>query len=125
MSPSNPFDRNTRGKNRAHSSHNNAVYSDLSAASGVPLRCLYCSNQTFRRSTLRAADFTQVFLMRYPVRCQRCGQRQMVSFTVAGISLPPSVRPQRTFESPTSKHWTEPTSDSSSHHRQQPPHNDQ
>jgi DNA-directed RNA polymerase subunit RPC12/RpoP len=122
MSPPNQSDRNARGKNSAHSSHNDALYRDLSAPSGVPLRCQYCSNQTFRRSTLRAADFTQILLMRYPVRCQRCGQRQMVSFTVAGISLPSSVRPQKTFESPTSKHWTEPTSDSSSHNRH---HNDQ
>jgi hypothetical protein len=116
MSPSNQSDLNTRGKNRAHSSHNDALDSDLSATGGVPLRCQSCSNQSFRRSTLRAVDFTQILLMRYPVRCQRCGQRQMVSFTVAGISPPPSVRPQKPFESPTSKHWTEPTNDSSSHH---------
>jgi hypothetical protein len=121
MSPLNQPDQNIRGKQRAHSSHNRAVYDD-GAAKGVPICCQHCSHQSFRRSSLRAADLTQILLMRYPVRCLRCGQRQMVSFTIAGISLPPSVRPQKAFDVPTSKHWTEPTSDSSSHHLQ---HNDQ
>ena len=31
--------------------------------------------------------------MRYPVRCLRCSQRQLVSFTLAGISLASHVRP--------------------------------
>ena len=33
--------------------------------------------------------------MRYPVRCLRCSQRQMVSFTVASLSLSSSVKPRR------------------------------
>jgi hypothetical protein len=106
-----------RGKHHAHSSHNNDLYSDMSVSNGVPLRCQYCSHQSFRRSSLRSSDLKQIFLMRYPVRCLRCGQRQMVSFTVAGISLPPSNRTQKdSFEVPTSKHWTEPRGDSSSSH---------
>jgi hypothetical protein len=122
MSPQNQqeqFDRGTRSKHHAHSSHNNAIYGDVSTSNAVALRCQYCSHQSFRRSSLRGSDFKQVLLMRYPVRCLRCGQRQMVSFTVAGISLPPSNRPQKPFENPTSKHWTEPTADSGSHDSQQ------
>ena len=114
MSPLDQSDRDSRGKHRAHSSHDNTSYSDVSATHGVPLRCQFCSHQSFRRSSLRASDFTQILLMRYPVRCLRCGQRQMVSFTLAGISLRPSTRPQKSFEPPSSKHWTEPTADSGS-----------
>ena len=62
---------------------------------GVPLRCQYCVGQKFRRSRLRGDDLRSLLLMRYPVRCLRCGQRQLVSFTVAGISLASHVRPQR------------------------------
>lgn len=63
--------------------------------SGVPLRCQYCIGQKFRRSRLRTDDIRSLLMMRYPVRCLRCGQRQLVSFTVAGISLASHVRPQR------------------------------
>lgn len=62
---------------------------------GVPIRCQFCVGQKFRRSRLRSDDFRSLLLMRYPVRCLRCSQRQMVSFTIAGISLPSHVRPQR------------------------------
>jgi DNA-directed RNA polymerase subunit RPC12/RpoP len=115
MSPPDRFDQNTGGEHRALSSHNHAIYSDVFATSGVPIRCQYCSHQSFRRSSLRATDLTQILFMRYPVRCMRCGQRQMVSFTVAGVSLPASSKPQRSFETPTSKHWTEPNSNSAPH----------
>ena len=60
--------------------------------SGVPIQCQFCVGQTFRRSRLRASDFGTLLLMRYPVRCIRCAQRQAVSFTVAGISMPSHIR---------------------------------
>lgn len=60
--------------------------------SGVPIQCQFCVGQTFRRSRLRASDFASILLMRYPVRCTRCAQRQAVSFTVAGISAPSYLR---------------------------------
>jgi DNA-directed RNA polymerase subunit RPC12/RpoP len=119
-----PFDPDTRSRHRAHSSHDRAIYSDVSASNGVPLRCQYCSHQSFRRSSLRAADFTQILLMRYPVRCLRCGQRQLVSFTVASISLSSSIKPRKSFEVPTSKHWTEPTGDSGSYRPDRSPAED-
>ena len=59
---------------------------------GVPIQCQFCVGQTFRRSRLRAADLPQLLLMRYPVRCARCSQRQSVSFTVASVSIPSYVR---------------------------------
>jgi hypothetical protein len=62
---------------------------------GVPIQCQFCSGQAFRRSTLRGKDFTQLLLMRYPVRCLRCSQRQEVSFTVASLSLSSKTRPQQ------------------------------
>ncbi len=66
---------------------------------GVPIRCQYCVGQKFRRSRLRSNDFRSLLLMRYPVRCLRCAQRQLVSFTIAGISLASHVRPQRKRQS--------------------------
>ncbi len=62
---------------------------------GVPIRCQFCIGQSFRRSRLRSDDFRSLLLMRYPVRCLRCSQRQLVSFTIAGISLASHVPPQR------------------------------
>ena len=66
---------------------------------GVPIRCQFCVGQKFRRSRLRSNDFRSLLLMRYPVRCLRCAQRQLVSFTIAGISLASNVRPQRRRQS--------------------------
>ncbi len=66
---------------------------------GVPIRCQFCVGQKFRRSRLRSNDFRSLLLMRYPVRCLRCAQRQLVSFTIAGISLASHVRPQRKRQS--------------------------
>ena len=83
---------------------------------GMPIRCQYCSGQSFRRSRVRSGDFRQMFLMRYPVRCLRCSTRQMVSFTVASISISSLIkhtRPVRSDE--TWKHWTGSASDSSRH----------
>ncbi len=68
------------------------------ASGGVAIQCQYCVGRNFRRSRLRRTDFKQLLLMRYPVRCLRCSQRQMVSFSVAGISVPSHVKhvPERT-----------------------------
>ncbi len=55
---------------------------------GIPIQCQFCVGRNFRRSRWRKGDFKQLLLMRYPVRCLRCSQRQWVSFSVAGISIP-------------------------------------
>jgi hypothetical protein len=105
------FDTNSRRRHRPHSSHSQTPYLGTNALQGVPLQCQFCSGQTFRRSTLRADDLYQMFLMRYPVRCLRCSQRQMVSFAVAGISLSSKIKPRRIVRN-TAAAWVEPTSES-------------
>ena len=63
--------------------------------SGIPFQCRYCPAQAFRRSRLRVDDLKHFLMMRYPVRCLRCSQRQPVSFTVAALSTPSYVRQRR------------------------------
>ena len=76
---------------------------------GVPICCLYCPGQEFRRSRLRSEDLRELLRMRYPVRCLRCSQRQTVSFTVAALSLSSSTRQPHPQQSRSSeRHWTEP-----------------
>ena len=58
------------------------------ASGGIRIQCQFCIGRNFRRSRLRQIDLKQLLMMRYPVRCLRCSQRQMVSFSVAGISVP-------------------------------------
>ena len=65
---------------------------DLKALGGIPIQCQFCVGRSFRRSRLRSSDLPQMLLLRYPVRCRRCSQRQMVRFTVAGVSVPSHVR---------------------------------
>ena len=84
-----------RRKERPHSSHSRTPYLGLDPYNGVPIQCQFCSGQSFRRSTLRVDDFTQILLMRYPVRCIRCGQRQWVSYAVASLAVSSSVKPRR------------------------------
>jgi hypothetical protein len=99
------FDDRSRTRQRQQSSHAKTPYLGTNILKGVALQCQFCSGQAFRRSTLRGEDLTQLLLMRYPVRCLRCSQRQGVSFTVAGISLSSKIRPQR----PTRKPALDPT----------------
>jgi hypothetical protein len=91
----NEYDGHRGRKERSHSSHSHVPYLGLDPYHGVSIQCHFCSGQSFRRSTLRSDDFTQILLMRYPVRCLRCGQRQMVSYTIASLSLSSSIKPRR------------------------------
>jgi DNA-directed RNA polymerase subunit RPC12/RpoP len=84
-----------RSSVRAHSSYDSDIYRVVHSGKGWAIQCQYCSGQSFRRSRLRANDIAHLLLMRYPVRCLRCSQRQMVSFTVAGISVPSHVKQRR------------------------------
>ena len=104
-------DTSSRYRERSHSSHSRTPYLGVNALNGVPLQCQFCSGQLFRRSSLRSEDLYQILLMRYPVRCLRCSQRQMVSFTIAGISLSSKIKPKRKARG-TSTGWTEPTGES-------------
>jgi hypothetical protein len=103
------FGGKSRRKDRSRSSKARTSYFGAQPRKGVPIQCQYCSGQTFRRSTVRSEDLTEIFLMRYPVRCLRCSQRQMVSFTIASLALSSSIKPHRkprTLDS--SSHWREP-----------------
>jgi hypothetical protein len=85
----------TRTRRERPHTPRNTPYLGLDPYHGVPIQCQFCSGTNFRRSTLRSDDFSQILLMRYPVRCLRCGQRQMVSYTVASLALSSSVKPRR------------------------------
>ena len=107
------FGQQSRGKDRPRNPKDRTSYFGTEARKGVPIQCQYCSGQTFRRSTLRSEDLSEIFFMRYPVRCLRCSQRQMVSFTIASLSLSSSVKPKRRGRTPgASSHWIEPSGDS-------------
>jgi hypothetical protein len=91
----NEYESSRRRTEHSHSSRNRTPYLGVDPYHGVPIQCQFCSGKDFRRSTLRSEDFTEILLMRYPVRCLRCGQRQMVSYTVASLSLSSSIKPRR------------------------------
>jgi hypothetical protein len=97
---------------RGHSSYDLPTATSSRIAAGVTIQCQFCPGQAFRRSRLRTADLKQIFLMRYPVRCLRCSQRQLVSFTLAGISVPSHVKQRRARHASQQKHWTQPVKQS-------------
>ena len=99
-------------RQRSHPDRAKTPYLGKDPLHGVPIQCQYCSGQAFRRSTLRGDDFNHIFFMRYPVRCLRCSQRQLVSFTIAGISVPSHVKQRRARHASRLKHWTHPSRES-------------
>jgi hypothetical protein len=101
----NEFEPTRKRRERPHSSRK-TPYLGLDPYHGVPIQCQFCSGNDFRRSTLRSEDFSEIILMRYPVRCLRCGQRQLVSYTVASLALSSSVKPRRRHRpADPSKRW--------------------
>lgn len=95
MKYNNQFEGFHRRREHSQLSQTHTPYLGLDPRNGVPIQCQFCSGQAFRRSSLRGDDFSHIFLMRYPVRCLRCGQRQVVSFTVASLSLSSKVKLRR------------------------------
>ncbi|WP_263410839.1 hypothetical protein [Terriglobus tenax] len=109
-----------QGPERLSQDERREIRRQAQAATGVRLvredehgvRCLFCPGTSFRRSKLRTSDLPQVLLLRYPVRCLTCSQRQYASIPVAGLSVPASVRhsraprPQETWKS-----WTDGSGD--------------
>ena len=47
------------------------------------MNCPYCDSPKLRNSRLRAADFSQLLLMRLPVRCRNCQERSYVPMSLA------------------------------------------
>lgn len=81
--------------------------------------CVFCTNPTFRRSRVRIHDLRELLLLRYPMRCMRCNQRQYGYLLTAGLALGPrsqSTRVARGKE--TWKAWTE--SEMNGHSLQRP-----
>jgi DNA-directed RNA polymerase subunit RPC12/RpoP len=104
---------------RRRSSHEREPFFGVDPQNGTPIRCQYCTGQSFRRSSLRSQDLTEILLMRYPVRCLRCSQRQLVSFTVAALSISSSIKiNKRRSRNTLPAHWKDPFKDSGSHQPQ-------
>jgi hypothetical protein len=49
--------------------------------------CQFCKGKRFLRSGFRGSDIGSLFLLRYPVRCIRCRQRQFTDFLTASLAL--------------------------------------
>jgi len=73
------------------------------------IQCQFCSGRSFRRSRLRKSDLIQILRMRYPVRCLRCGERQMVNFMVAGLAISSKVEFELARQMAAQRHASEPT----------------
>lgn len=69
--------------------------------------CPFCGNGNFRRSRLRFSDLLEMLLLRYPVRCTRCSQRQFVEISIALLSFAPKhVGPRPATGQDTWQNWT-------------------
>jgi DNA-directed RNA polymerase subunit RPC12/RpoP len=102
-------DNSDSSRRRRRSSHEREPFFGVDPQNGAPIRCQYCTGQSFRRSSLRSQDLTEILLMRYPVRCLRCSQRQLVSFTVAGLSISSSIKiNKRRHRNGMPAHWKDP-----------------
>ena len=90
----------------------------MDVAPGV-IGCLFCANTKFRRSRVRIHDLRELLLLRYPMRCMRCNQRQYGYFLTAGMALPPRSQGARLAHGKeTWKAWTE--SEMNGHSLQRP-----
>lgn len=70
--------------------------------------CLYCGNTTFRRSRVRFHDIGELLMLRYPMRCMRCNQRQHGYFLTAAFAVQPRSQSGRVARgNETWKAWTE------------------
>jgi hypothetical protein len=84
--------RDVRAKDGIHLTH-------LKKASEPPApRCRFCPGHEFRRSRFRARDALRLLLLRYPVRCLRCRQRQTITVFAAARAESWKVRIERTPE---------------------------
>jgi hypothetical protein len=83
----------------------------LKLAPGV-VACTFCGHARFRRSRLRFHDLAELLMLRYPLRCMRCSQRQYNAVNVALLSMPPRSKSGRiTTDGPGSswQSWTDPS----------------
>ena len=79
----------------------------MDVAPGV-IGCVFCANTKFRRSRVRFHDLRELLMLRYPMRCMRCNQRQYGYYLTAALaSAAKSQNSQVARGSDTWKAWTE------------------
>lgn len=47
------------------------------------MTCRYCNSSKVRTSRFRLADLAQLLLLKYPVRCRKCRERQYTGLITA------------------------------------------
>jgi hypothetical protein len=95
-----PHPQDVRGENGIH-------LTPLKKMASLGPRCRFCPGREFRRSRFRPRDSVHLLLLRYPVRCLRCRQRQMISVFAAARAESSKVRIERTPEpADTWRNWT-------------------
>lgn len=71
------------------------------------IACPFCGNRRFRRSRFRSEDLLHLAVLRYPLRCTRCNQRQYGTFAAAGLAEPRrNMRREAVRSRNTWKDWT-------------------
>jgi hypothetical protein len=87
-----PHPRDVRVEDGIHLTH-------LKKSSDTPgPRCRFCPGHEFRRSRFRPRDVFRLLLLRYPVRCLRCRQRQTVTVFAAARAESSKARIERAPE---------------------------
>ena len=72
------------------------------------IACQFCAFTRFRRSRVRLGDLSEFALLRMPVRCMRCNQRQYQSVLTTALAVgPKSHGPRLAKGNDTWKNWTE------------------
>jgi hypothetical protein len=91
----------------ATSNQRNAAAAAPATGDSQEMRCRVCPGREFRRSRLRVKDLWRLLILRYPVRCLRCRQRQSVSVFAAARAESSKARIQETPEpAETWRNWT-------------------
>ncbi len=72
------------------------------------IACQFCGFTRFRRSKVRLGDISEFVLLRLPVRCLRCNQRQHQGVLTSVLAIgPKSHGPRLAKGRDTWKNWTE------------------
>ena len=86
-------------------------YAEHSPVLDIPagvIACQFCGNTRFRRSRLRLEDVLESFLLRLPLRCMRCNQRQYGDFLAWSMATGTKAHePRLARGNETWKSWTE------------------
>ncbi len=75
------------------------------------LACDACGYSRFRRSRIRFGDVKELVMMRFPMRCLRCGKREYHDFALAMLSGRSKEHGRLSEGTDTWKSWTRSSSD--------------